>query len=281
MVVAGLLLTANDAVLKWLTGGYLTGQIMFVRGVFVFIPVSYFIWRAGGVNQIRIVSLKWQLLRAGLVVTGTFCFVTGLSYLPLADAIAITFAGPLFVTAMASFFLKEIVGWRRWCAVFVGFIGVLVIIRPTSDAIQWAALLPVIASFTGALRDIITRHIAATEQSSTILAVSTAIVCLGGLVTAPFGWQPVPLEDLALFLVSGLLLGGAHFLMIDTFRYAEAALVTPFKYTSIIWATALGFLVWGDLPDRWTISGSAIVIASGLYILNRETKRRRAAKART
>ena len=164
---------------------------------------------------------------------------------------------------------------------FVGFIGVLVIIRPTSDAIQWAALLPLIASFTGALRDIITRHIAAAEQSSTILAVSTAVVCLGGLATAPFGWQPVPLDDLALFLLSGLLLGGAHFLMIDTFRYAEAALVTPFKYMSIIWATALGFLVWGDLPDRWTISGSAIVIASGLYILNRETKRRRAAKART
>ena len=273
MVVGCLLLTANDGLLKWLTGGYSTGQIMFVRGLFVFIPISFFIWCAGGISQIRIVSLKGQLFRAVFGVIGTFCFVSGLSYLPLADAIAISFAGPLFVTAMASFFLKEIVGWRRWVAVFVGFIGVIVIIRPTGDALQWAALLPLTASFTGALRDIITRYIAGGEQSATILTVSTIAVCLAGLTTAPFGWQPVPLNDLFLFLVSGLLIGGAHFLMIDSFRYVEAALVTPFKYTSIIWGVALGFLVWGDLPDQWTITGSMIVIASGIYILRRETNK--------
>jgi drug/metabolite transporter (DMT)-like permease len=273
MVVAGLLLTANDGILKWLTDGYSSGQLMFVRGLFVFIPISFFIWWTGGIRQMQIASLKGQLFRAVFAVIGTFCFVTGLAYLPLAEAIAISFAGPLFVTAMASFFLKEIVGWRRWVAVFVGFIGVMVIIRPTGDAIQWAALLPLTASFMGALRDIITRHIAGGEQSATILTVSTAAVCLAGLATAPFGWQPVSQGDLFLFLVSGLLIGGAHFLMIESFRYAEAALVTPFKYTSIIWGITVGFLVWGDLPDQWTITGSIIVIASGIYILSRETKK--------
>jgi drug/metabolite transporter (DMT)-like permease len=279
MVIAGLLLTANDGILKWLTGGYSTGQIMFVRGLFVFIPISFFIWWAGGIYQMRIVSLKGQLFRAIFVVIGTFCFVSGLAYLPLADAISISFAGPLFVTAMASYFLKEIIGWRRWVAVFIGFIGVMIIIRPTGDAMQWAALLPLIASFTGALRDIITRYIAGGEQSATILTVSTVAVCLAGLATAPLGWKPVPLSDLFLFLASGLLIGGAHFLMIDSFRYAEAAIVTPFKYTSIIWGTAFGFLVWGNLPDQWTMTGSMIVIASGLYILSRETNKLRNAHA--
>lgn len=275
MLVAGLLLTTNDGILKWLTGGYPTGQIMFVRGLFMFIPVYFFIWWSGGVSQMRIVNLKGQFYRASFVVMGTFCFVSGLAYLPLADAIAITFAGPLFVTAMASLFLKEAVGWRRWAAVFVGFIGVMVIIRPTGDAIQWAALLPLTASFMGALRDIITRHIAGGEQSATILTVSTSAACLAGLATAPFGWQSVSLSDLLLFLISGLLIGGAHFLMIDAFRYAEAALVTPFKYASIIWGIGLGFLIWDDLPDEWTTIGSMIVIASGFYILRRETNKGR------
>jgi drug/metabolite transporter (DMT)-like permease len=273
MLVAGLLLTTNDGIMKWLTGGYPTGQIMFVRGVFMVIPVYFFIWWAGGIRRMRIVSLKGQFYRATFVVIGTFCFVAGLAYLPLADAIAITFAGPLFVTAMASLFLKEIVGWRRWAAVFLGFMGVIVIIRPTGDAIQWAALLPLTASFTGALRDIITRYIAGGEQSATILTVSTTAVCLAGLATLPFGWQPIVLSDLLLFLISGLLIGGAHFLMIDSFRYAEAALVTPFKYASIIWAAALGFFVWGDLPDQWTVIGSMIVIASGFYILSHKTNK--------
>jgi drug/metabolite transporter (DMT)-like permease len=275
MIVAGLLLTVNDGILKWLTGGYPIGQLMFLRGLFVFLPISFFIWWAGGIHHMRIVNLKGQFYRAVLVVIGTFCFVTGLAYLPLADAIAITFAGPLFVTAMASLFLKEIVGWRRWAAVFVGFMGVMIIIRPTGDAIQWAALLPFATSLTGALRDIITRHIAGGEQSVTILTVTTAFVCLAGLATSPFGWQSVSLGDLSLFLISGLLMGGGHFLAIDAFRYAEAALVTPFKYTNIIWGIIVGFLVWDDLPDLWTITGSIIVVSSGFYILSRETKKKR------
>lgn len=278
MIVGGALLTANDAVMKWLTGGYPTGQIIFIRGLFVFIPIAVLIWRTGGVRRLRISSLKGQVFRAALVVTGTFCFVTGLSLLPLADAIAIAFAGPLFVTALASAVLKEIVGWRRWAAVFVGFIGVLVIIRPTGEAMQWAALLPLTASFTGAVRDIVTRRIASSEQSEMILLITTSVVCCAGLATAPLGWSPIVAADWGLFALSGMLLGGAHFLMIDTFRYAEAALVAPFKYSTIIWATVLGYVVWGDTPDIWTVAGSITVIGSGLYILRRQSLRKSVSK---
>lgn len=274
IIAGGALLTVNDAVMKWLTGAYPTGQIMFLRGIFAYIPIAFFVWQAGGIRRLRIVSYRGQAARALLVIFGTFCFVTGLSYLPLADMIAITFAGPLFVTALASTVLKEVVGWRRWTAVFVGFIGVLIIIRPAGEAMQWAALLPLAASFTGAVRDVITRYIAVGEQSASMLLVTTTAVCLAGLATAPFGWAPLMTDDLWFFLLSGVLLGGAHFFMIEAFRYAEAALVAPFKYSSMIWAIALGFVVWGDTPDQWTITGCVVVIASGLYIFKRETLRR-------
>jgi len=273
MVVGGAFLTANDAVLKWLTGGYPTGQIMALRGLFVLIPVAYLVWRKGGVSSLRVRSVKGQGLRAGLVVAGTFLFVTGLEFLPLADAISITFAGPLFVTAMAAAILGETVGWRRWAAVIVGFAGVILIMRPTGGAMQWAALLPLSASFTGALRDIVTRRLAGRESSVAILAVTTTTVIFAGFLTLPFGWQPVAANDILLFALGGVLLGSAHYLLIEAFRFAEVALVAPFKYASIIWAVLFGFVVWGDFPDRWTLLGSAVVIASGLYILHRETRR--------
>jgi len=273
MIAGGAFLTANDAVLKWLTGGYPTGQIMALRGLFVLIPIAFLVWRKGGVSSLRVRNIKGQGFRAGLVVAGTFLFVSGLEFLPLADAISITFAGPLFITAMAAAILGETVGWRRWVAVAVGFTGVLLIMRPGSGAIQWAALLPLAASFTGALRDIVTRYLAGRESSVAILAVTTLAVIVAGFLTLPFGWQPVAIQDIFLFALGGVLLGSAHYFLIEAFRFAEAALVAPFKYASIIWAVLFGFVIWGDLPDAWTLFGSAVVIASGLYILHRETRR--------
>ncbi len=273
MLIGSALLTANDTVLKWLSGSYPVGQLMCLRGVFVYIPIAFFVWRAGGLDALRISNVKGQALRAGLVVCGTFLFVTGLFYLPIADAIAISFAGPLFVTALAPWLLGEQVGWRRWAAVFVGFMGVLVIIRPTGDAVQWAALFPICASFTGALRDILTRRLAFQDTAAATLTLTTSAVVLAGLSSVLFSdWQPVKTTDIGLFALGGVLIGTAHYVLIETFRYAEAALVTPFKYSSIIWAAGLGYIVWGDLPDRWTMLGVAILVMSGLYILRRETE---------
>jgi len=276
MVIGSALLTANDTVLKWLSGSYPVGQLMCLRGVFVFIPITFFIWRSGGVQSLRISSIKGQGVRAGLVVAGTFMFVTGLFYLPIADAIAISFAGPLFVTALAPWLLGEQVGWRRWGAVFVGFTGVLMITRPTGQAVQWAALLPLCASFTGALRDILTRRLAFQDSSvATLTLTTTAVVLVSSATSAFVDWQPVKISDIGLFALGGMLIGCAHFSLIETFRYAEAALVTPFKYSSIIWATGFGYLIWGDLPDGWTVLGVATLVFSGLYILRRESISRR------
>jgi len=276
MLLGSAFLTANDAVLKWLTSGYSVGQIMFYRGIFIGIPLSILIWRAGGLTSLKPHNPKGHFLRAGLVVIGTFLFVTGLRFLPLADAVAIAFAGPLFLTAMAQPLLGEHVGWRRWMAVLAGFIGILVIMRPGGSAIQWAALFPLFASLTGAFRDILTRRLSARETSVALLFYTSVGVTLAGLATLPFAWTPVPAFDWGLFALSGFLIGCAQFLMIETFRLGEAALVAPFKYSGVIWAAALGFLVWGDIPDLGTVFGVSVVILSGLYILHRERLRRRA-----
>ena len=270
MLMGTAILALNDAVLKWLTIDYHAGQIMFCRGIFISLPLGVLIWCSGGLSSLETENPKAHLLRALLVIMGTFLFITGLKYLPLTDAVAIAFAGPLFITALAQPLLKEKVGWRRWSAVLTGFLGILLIMRPGGSVIQWAALLPLAASFTGALRDLLTRHLTGKESSVALLCYTSIGVTAAGLATLPFTWTPVLVFDWLFFGLSGLLIGSAHFFMIETFRYGEAALVAPFKYSGVIWAGILGYLIWGDIPDLSTISGIGIVILAGFYILNRE-----------
>ena len=272
MVLGGALLTLNDAIMKGLTGGYPIGEIMTFRGLFVLIPLLLFLKPAGGRRALAIRNRKGQFIRAVLVVGSTFCFVAALSLLPLADAIALTFAGPLFMTALASTMLGEFVGWRRWAAVTVGFVGVVIMLRPGAGAINWAAALPLGAALAGAFRDIITRQISATDSSFSILVVTTGSVAVAGIATMPFGWVMPSPGDLALLACAGLLLAGAHYLLIEALRLAEVTVIAPFKYVSLIWATMFGFLIWGQLPDVWTWAGSALVVLSGLYILHREAR---------
>jgi len=275
MLLGTVALTANDALLKWMSIGYSVGQIMFCRGIFIALPLAALIWRAGGLACLRPINPTLHFIRAGLVVCSTFLFVSGLRFLPLTDAVAIAFAGPLFVTALAPRLLGEYVGWRRWLAVAAGFVGILVIIRPGGTAVQWAALLPLGASLCGAFRDILTRKMSAHESTVAILFYTSLGVTLAGLMTAPFAWAPVSWNNWGLFLLSGLFIGPGHYLMIETYRYGEAALVAPFKYSGVIWAALLGFLIWGDVPDAGTVTGVSVVIFSSLYIMHREQVRRR------
>lgn len=270
MVLGGLFITINDAFLKWMSGDYSVGQIIFVRGVFVVLLISVFVWRSGGIKTLRVHRPSLHIMRATLVVISTFLFITGLRYLPLADAITIAFAGPLFVTALAVPLLGEIVGWRRWLAVAVGFIGIIIIVRPSAEVTQMVALFPLAASLAGAFRDILTRYMSSTVSSLSMLFYTSLGVTLVGGITCLFHWQPMPLKDVALFAISGVLMCCAHFLMIETFRFAEVAFVAPFKYITIIWGIILGLIIWGDVPDQWTVLGATIIITSGLYILHRE-----------
>ncbi len=277
------LVVFNDAILKWLTTDYPVGQIMFVRSVFVFPAIVLFALREGHLSRLRINNMRIQLMRAAIVVTGMFLFVTAISLMPIADALAIAFAAPLLGTVLAVPFLGEKVGWRRWSAVLVGLIGVILVLKPTGEGIALAALLPLGAAVTGALRDIVTRRLSFSDSSSSILLVTTIGVFATGLCSAfvdpLFGWEevrwhPMPWTHIAMLAVAGLLLAGAQYLMIEAVRLGEVSLVAPFKYTSMIWAVILGYLVFGTIPDAWVISGSLLVVAGGVYMLHREAVRR-------
>lgn len=270
MLVGSAILTVNDAVIKSLASNYPVGEVLFIRGAFAMPWILLLAWRAGGTSALIVKSFRGQVLRGFCVIASAFLFISGLTYLPLADAIAVAFSGPLFITALAPLVLGEKVGWRRWLAVLAGFVGVLFMVRPGSSALQLAILFPLFAAMFGGMRDLITRRISQTESTTAVLFMTTGIVMTSGLCTAPFGWDALKPEDAPFFALSGFLLACAHYAMIESFRLGEAAVVAPFKYSSLIWAIALGYIAFGDIPDGWTLLGASIVAGAGLYILRRE-----------
>lgn len=270
MLTAGVLMSLNNAILKWVTTGYPAGQIIFTRGVFIWLPIGFLIWRTGGMHTLRVHRYGLHGARAACLVLSAFLYVTGLRYLPLADVTAISFSTPLFLTALAPLLLRETVGWRRWSAVIVGFLGIVTIARPTGNIAALAVLLPVGSAFWAAMRDIVTRRMTATESSNAILCTTTAAVMLAGLATLPLGWRAPQPMDLGLMALGGIFAGFGHHFMIEAFRNAEAVLVSPFRYLTMIWAVLLGYLVWGDLPDELVWLGVALVVLSGIYIFHRE-----------
>lgn len=276
MLSGAAVLTLNDALIKGLAATYPTGELLFIRGAFVWPWILVFAMRSGGLASLKIRNLQGQALRAVCVIASAFLFINGLRHLALADAIAVAFTGPLFITAMAPLVLRERVGWRRWAAVLVGFAGVIFMLRPGGDVLQWAILFPLGAAVCGGMRDLITRRISGTETTVSVLAVTTTVVLLAGLSTALFSdWVHPKPADLVKFAISGALLAVAHTLMIEAFRRGEATLVAPFKYSSLLWATLFGFLMFGELPDLWTVAGAAVIALAGLYVFRREARIRR------
>jgi len=191
----------------------------------------------------------------------------------LATAATMMYAAPLMVTALAAPMLGERVGPRRWAGVLIGFAGALIILRPGTSAMQLAVLLPLGAAAMYALYQVTTRMLAGSDSASTtiIYTASVGVVVMSALV--PFFWTAPSPEQWGLLVLTGVFGGLGHFTLIKAFEAAPAATVTPFGYSSLIWATLWGFLVFGDLPDLWTITGAGVIVGSGLYIFHREQRR--------
>lgn len=270
MIGGALALTINDGMAKYLTETYPVGQVMALRGTFILCLLIFLFISARKKLNLKIYSWRNNFYRAAAMTGSTFCFITGLSYLPIADAIAIAFAAPLLTTLLAVFCLRERVGLHRWVAIFFGFIGVIIIVQPTDDAFKIAALAPLGAAFFGAIRDVITRKITSSESSFTILLTSMFLITLAGYLTFPLGWSEFQVEHIWLFLCSSILVGVAQYLMIEAFRLGEVGLISPFKYSSLLWAVIIGFIVWGDIPGYFVLVGATILIISGVYLLRAE-----------
>jgi drug/metabolite transporter (DMT)-like permease len=272
MLAGGLCITVQDAITKLLTEVYPVGETVGYRGLFTFIPIAFFVWREGNIDCLKIVNMKGQITRAVIAVSTMVLIVSSFRVLPFADVIIILFTGPIFATALATPLLGEKVGMRRWAAVGIGFLGVLVMLRPDGFQFQTLLLLPVAASLLTSLRDITTRGLHKTETTISILFWSIVAVTAAGFSSYFYEWKPLQLEHVHMFIAAGILNGLAHFCMITAFQHAEVSLVSPFKYSNIIYAVILGYFIWGDVPATHMIMGATLVIIAGLYIMRREAR---------
>ncbi|MCT4579718.1 DMT family transporter [Donghicola sp.] len=265
-------LCVSDAMAKTLTQYYAPIQIMFLRNL-IALPFAILIaWRMGGAGALWSRTPMAHLLRGILWIGATVLFFTSIRYLGLAEATALIFVAPLFITAISAVFLKEQVGWRRWSAVLVGFAGVLVIVRPGTAAFELVMLLPVATAFVYALLMLSARFVDSAESVWTLLLYLTGagVVLSAGIV--PFFWQAVRAEDLWLFAGIALFGTAGMTLMTQAFRLAPAAVVAPLDYTALVWATGLGWLFWNEVPDSVTFVGAGIIILSGVFTILRERK---------
>ena len=265
-------ITFNDAMMKLVVENHPIGEAIFVRGLFALVPTAFLIYRAGGWRSLGVYSMGMQFWCALLLVGPLFLFVFSLSMLPLSIATIIFFTNPLFVTLLAPSFLKETVGWRRISAVLLGFAGATLVVKPVGDAFVWIMLGPLLVALLSAVRELIVRTALARETSESLLFYSSAAVTLTALATAPFGWVPLSWHTLALLAASGMAFSFGIYLMTEGLRFGDASLLSQYKYTGIVWALGLGYLLWGELPDWWTLLGTGLIIVSGLYVVLRQRR---------
>jgi drug/metabolite transporter (DMT)-like permease len=215
-----------------------------------------------------------QLMRGMALLASSLLFISSLRFLPIAEASATSFVSPLFVTALSIFFLGESVGLRRWVATAVGLVGVLIVLRPGTSAFHPAAFLPIISALAWAGTLIMTRMMSGRERTVTTMTWSSLVgLCILSAMV-PLVWVAPSWHDVLFGILIGVASSAGQWIVVLAFRYADASVLAPFSYTQLLWVSMLGFLIFGEVPDVWTVTGAAIIVASGLYTAHREHIRR-------
>ena len=263
------------ALVKWTGGrGAPVFEIIFFRNAFAFVPLGLYIWRTAGFSVLRTQRPVGHLTRSAIGLISMVCGFSAVQYLPLTDSVAFQFASPLFMTAFSAMILGERVGRHRWAAVLVGFVGVLIMVRPEPGHMNLVGVaFALTAALGSALAMVQIRQIAVTEKGPTIVFYFTLAGTLVGLLGSLVHWVTPDPETLAVLILGGLIGGVGQLFLTEAIRVAPVGVVAPFDYSQLIWATGLGFLVWGELPHPATVAGALVVAASGIYILHRELRR--------
>jgi S-adenosylmethionine uptake transporter len=269
MAVGMFLFSAGDMLAKYLTADFHAVQIMWSRqaglmgGVVILIAFR-------GLSVFRSTHPRLQITRGAAAAGSGTIFIFAVAYVPLADAVAVSFVAPFMVTIMGALFLGEKVGIRRWTAVIIGFLGTLVVIRPSADAVHPAVFLVLIAAGLFATRQILSRALSDDKTTTTI--AYTALVS-GAILSAalPFVWKtPQTGQAVLIFVGLAIIAAAAEICIIKALEFTEAVIVAPVHYSLIIWGTMYGYVIFNDLPDIWTWVGAAIISTSGIYTLYRE-----------
>lgn len=287
-VLSALVFTAMSAGIKWL-GAYPIGQIVFFRSAFALLPLGLWLaWQGGLLASVRTSNLRGHLLRGIISSGGMFSGFLALAFLPLSDAIAIGYAAPLITVVFAALFLGETVRIYRWSAVAIGFAGVLVMLFPTlaaeriataGSSAAWGAAFGLLGAVCAAGATIQVRRLTATERTGAIVLYFSLMTTALGLATALFGWRMPDARDFVLLVLIGILGGIGQILLTQSFRFADASVIAPFDYTAMIWALPIGWLLFGQLPDRYVVIGVTVVAAAGIFVIWRERQLHRSAHA--
>ena len=257
-----------DTIGKFLAQTYPVIEIVWARFLFHLLFMVPVIWSrlpATFVSQ----GYWYQALRAAMVVLTNLSMITALRFIPMAEASAVASASPLIVTALSVLLLKETVGLRRWCGVVIGFVGVIIVVRPGMGLVHPATALPLVAALFYAINQVTTRKLGGIDNPMTTVFYTALIGFLATSIAVPFVWTPPAPADLGLMASMGLCSFLGHYANARAFQAAPAATVTPFNYSILLWATLTGFVVFQDLPDGWTLLGALIIAGSGLYVFNR------------
>lgn len=259
-----------DAVAKYLVAEYDMIQVVWARYVFHLGLISLLLLRPAAARPRWTRATRLQIVRSLLLMSATVLFFNALRFIPLADAVSLNFTAPLLIVAFSIPLLGEHVGPRRWIAVAIGFLAMMIIIRPGSGVFHWASLLVVASATCYALYQIVTRRLSAIDHPLTTLFFSGLMGAFVFTLLVPFYWRWPTAVDWVLLALVGIIGALAQYALIRAVEGAALSLLAPFTYTQIIMATAIGYLWFGDFPDRFTILGAAIIILCGLYIAHRE-----------
>jgi len=271
MLVATMLLACMDAISKHLAHSFAIPQIMLVRYV-IFTMLAVALCRRRGVGNALRSRHPWvQIFRAGILLAEVSIFVLAFRYLPLADVHAVAAAAPVIAVVMAGVFLGERVGLKRWIAVGAAFAGILIIVRPGLVSLEWPAAIPVVGALLWAGYQVIVRWVGARDSAETTVLYTALAGIVVFAILAPFDWRPPTMAEWGWLIVLGALGSTAHVILIRSIQRAPVATVQPFSYALTVWATLLGFLIFDDWPDLWTIAGAAMVIAAGVYSISLAT----------
>jgi drug/metabolite transporter (DMT)-like permease len=271
MLFGILLFSLNDVMGKWLVATYSVGQVLLIRSAAALIILIPFIWSAGAITLFRVERPKLQALRVAFSTAEVFCFYAAVVYLPLADVMTYWLAAPIYVAALSPFLLGERVGWRRWTAITIGFIGVLVALQPSAATLTLPALISILGSLAFAFMMLSGRALRGTPDT-TLVFWQMVGAGVAGIVIAPFTWVQPTGFDLGLIALLGVVAMAAHVCVNRSLKLADAATVTPFQYTLLFWAVLFGWLVFGDVPRPAMLLGAAIIVAAGLFIFFRGRK---------
>ena len=271
-ILAYLSFSILDATQKTLILYHSVFQLLLVKYFFVLFLSLVESKRKNNLNFYKSKKIKLQIFRSLLSVIESGCFVLSFKYLSLADAHSVGSLAPVIVVALSAIFLKEKVSTKIWIAIFVGFVGVLIILRPTSSIFDPKALLPLLAAFVLGLYQVVTKKVSEHDSTETSLFYTSIIGIFTMSLLASNFWNPISSSSYILFLIIGIFFSLGIYLQIIALSMANASIIQPFHYTLIFWAIIFGYIFYNDIPDLFTIVGAVIITLSGIFVLTQSTK---------